>query len=89
MLLRNPSDCHRQTRIAAVAHNGTQTKYTSEFVFKRDKDGKGMRVGDIMLGGKNQMLNTNKLPYVLIGDPAMRLPSPEYVVTVDSIDGVK
>ena len=47
-----------------------------------------MRVGDIMLGGKNQMSNTNKLPYVLIGDPAMRLPSPEYVVTVDSIDGV-
>lgn len=76
------------TRSVQISANGTQTKYTSEFVFKRDKDGKGMRVGDIMLGGKNQMSNTNKLPYVLIGDPAMRLPSPEYVVTVDSIDGV-
>ena len=57
------------TRGVQISANGTQTKYTSEFVFKRDKDGKGMRVGDIMLGGKNQMSNTNKLPYVLIGDP--------------------
>lgn len=77
------------SRSVAIGSNGTQNAYTSAAVFRRDEEGKGMRVGDIMLAGKNALTVQNRLPYGLIGDPAMRLPSPEHLVTLDSIGGTE
>ena len=76
------------SRTVLISANGLLNKATSVNVFKRDAEGKGMRVGKIMIDGKNQgQTDNNKLRYGLIGDPAMRLPSPELEVKVVSIDG--
>lgn len=77
------------SRSVLISANGILNKSTSAFVFKRDKEGKAMRVGDIMIQGKNAgQADSNKLRYGLLGDPSMRLPSPEYTVNVESIDNV-
>lgn len=77
------------SRTVYISLNGPLNVHTSGFVFRKDKDGKAMRTGDIMIQGKNsQGSDTNKLRYGLMGDPAMRLPSPEYSVEIDMIDGM-
>lgn len=77
------------SRSVLISANGSLNKSTSAFVFQRDSDGKPLRVGDIMVKGKNNgPSDSNKLRYGLIGDPAMRLPSPEYSVEVEKINGV-
>lgn len=76
------------SRTVYISLNGPLNTGTSEFVFRRDRYGKSMRVGDIMVEGKNtQGKDDNKLRYGLMGDPAMRLPSPEFVVNIDNING--
>lgn len=75
------------SRTVYISLNGPLNVNTSEFVFRRDHNGKSMRIGDIMVEGKNaQGKDDNKLRYGLMGDPAMRLPSPDYVVNIDNID---
>lgn len=74
------------SRTVYISLNGDLNACTSQFFLNRDKDGKGMRIGDIMLNGKNSMgKDTNKLRYGLMGDPAMRLPAPEFKIEVDGI----
>lgn len=78
------------SRTVYISPNGTLNDATARGVFARDKDGRGRRVGDIYIDGKNSVSgrDDNKLRYVLMGDPALRLPSPQYNVVVESIDGV-
>lgn len=74
------------SRTVYISLNGELNACTSQFFLSRDNDGKGMRIGDIMIAGKNSMgKDTNKLRYGLMGDPAMRLPAPEFKIEVDSI----
>ena len=78
------------SRTVLISANGLLNKATSDFVFKRDAEGKGMRVGKIMIEGKNSgQTDNNKLRYGLIGDPSMRLPSPVLNVNVESINGMQ
>ncbi len=50
---------------------------------------KVMRLGDILKISKNQLLNDdgNKLNYVLLGDPALKLNFPELGIRVDAVNG--
>ena len=82
------------TRQVYIPNNGRLNRYISRVVFQRDADGLGKRVGDIHKDGKNLYLEnggdeTNKLRFMVMGDPAMRLPSPAYNVVIDEIDGIK
>ena len=78
------------SRTVLITANGVLNKATSQFVFMRDSEGKSMRVGDIMIKGKNAgQADSNKLRYGLIGDPSMRLPSPDLSVKVDRINDVE
>jgi hypothetical protein len=82
------------TRQVGIDNNGKLNRYISRVVFQRDADGLGKRVGDIHKDGKNLYLKnggdeTNKLRFMVMGDPAMRLPSPAYNVVIDEIDGIK
>lgn len=76
------------SRTVYISLNGPLNNYSSRFVFARDSEGAPMRVGDIMINGKNSFSSdNNRLRYALMGDPAMRLPVPSLDITVDRING--
>ncbi len=74
-------------RTVYISQNGTLSTSTASGVFERGADGKAKRLGDIMIDGKNRygVPDDNKLRYVLMGDPALRLASPELEVVVSTI----
>ncbi|MBB3187100.1 type IX secretion system sortase PorU [Microbacter margulisiae] len=60
-------------------------------VFYRDSNGNSLRLGDMMMRTKNAMPgDDNKMNFILIGDPALKLafPAPNFTVVVDSINHV-
>ena len=58
-----------------------------QYLFKKE-NGKHFRLGDIMRLSKNQLGNDfNKLNYVLLGDPALELNYPEWMIRLESING--
>lgn len=76
------------SRKVYISLNGNLNANTAPFVFGGDPAGGGTRIGDIMVSGKNATPDDdNKLRFALMGDPAMRLPSPVLNVVVDNIDG--
>lgn len=76
------------SREVLIRANGTLNGQTAKYVYMRNSDGSAMRAGDIMVNGKNDVMgDSNKLRYGLIGDPAMKILSPDYLVGLTSIDG--
>lgn len=77
------------SRVAYISDNGVLNNYIAKYVFARDENGNHLRLGDIIKNGKNSYSgsNENKLRYMLIGDPAMRLKYPESNVVLETIDG--
>jgi len=57
------------------------------YLFKK-QDGKHYSLGDILRLSKNQLgSDSNKLNFVLLGDPALQLNYPEWNVHIESING--
>lgn len=77
------------SRTVYIGDNGTLTNYMSQFVFRRSEDGGAMRWGDICRLGMNSYTNDNKLRFCMIGDPALRIPTPSHKVCVTAINGEK
>ena len=77
------------SRTVFIAKNGHITNSISAQIFKRDSEGKGQRLGDIVRLGKNltSQPDDNMLRYHLFGDPALRIPIPAYNIRIDSIAG--
>lgn len=76
------------SREVLIKANGVLNAHTSKYVYMRKEDGSAMRVGDIMINGKNDYNgDTNKLRYGLIGDPAMSILSPSHLVSISTING--
>ena len=77
-------------RTVYITQNGTLNELTHRNTLTLDDKGLGQRIGDIMINGKNaySITDDNKLRYILMGDPAMRLPTPPMKVAVNSILGV-
>lgn len=74
------------SRKVYISLNGTLNENTAHYVFRKNSDGESARIGDFMLSGKNSISgDSNKLRYALMGDPAMRLPSPSHNIVVESI----
>lgn len=84
------------TRPVYISNNGNLSNAIAPFILSRDDDGKYLTIGEIYRRGKNNLYDINgkkvsdrnKLRYVLMGDPAMRLAIPELVAKVDSINGI-
>lgn len=58
-------------------------------LFEKQKDGKYPRLGDVVRKSKAALTgNANKLNYVLLGDPALRLNYPENRVELQKINGI-
>lgn len=82
------------TRPVYIYENGLLTAAFGRFVGSRDSNGVMYPVGEIYRRAKNNILtngvklsNVNRLKYVLMGDPAMRLATPSNIIDITEIDG--
>ena len=75
------------SRTVFISENKNITDAISKEFFRKDTDGYGQRLGDILRLGKNssRQKSANMVRYHLIGDPALRLPVPSLTIAVDSI----
>ncbi|MDE6099406.1 MAG: type IX secretion system sortase PorU, partial [Paramuribaculum sp.] len=80
------------TRESMISHNGTIAAAMGATAFERDSDGRFFTIGEIMRRAKRYMLknsssaaNNQKLYYVLLGDPALRLATPSSRVALEQI----
>jgi len=81
------------TRVVIGRYNYTLNQALIDNIFKKDKNGRSITLGNVMKATKNSEyseLNAriNKLNFILIGDPALRLSYPEHKMKVTSINGV-
>jgi hypothetical protein len=77
------------TRTVFADGNYAINKNFANNVFFQDASGNSLRLGDMMLRTKNAMPgDDNKMSFILIGDPALKLafPAPNYTVIIDSIN---
>lgn len=81
------------TRPVYIADNGYLCESTGRELFTRNDDGSIRTLGEVYRMGKNRyrynngtaVSNTNKLRYVLLGDPAMRLAMPSIRVELTHV----
>lgn len=81
------------TRTVYQSHNALINKEFMKTILSRDAEGRRISIGDAVRQSKVNLiygasdLSTNKLQYVLLGDPALKLNLPEYKAIIDSFDG--
>lgn len=83
------------TRPVYITNNGVLAEAFGRQVLARDDNGNFLTLGEVYRRAKNNYLNdngniisdTNKLRYVLLGDPAMRMALPSYKVELTEIAG--
>lgn len=79
------------TRVVYSGSNQRLSLKLFDYLLKKDEDGKGHRLGDIVKLAKNATTGDtfqNKRSFTLIGDPALRIPLPQYTIRTDSLNGV-
>lgn len=95
MVILNPSggaiSMFTTTRLVYSNSNfAINTAFISR-IFKKDNNGYYMRLGDIYRLAKNATSSSadiNKRNFSLLGDPAITLAYPKYIVVTDSINGI-
>ncbi len=83
------------TRPVYISDNGMFSAALGRALGSRDEQGRFWRMGDLYRLTKNDIreinneptADTNRLRYVLIGDPALRLAMPDNYVQLESING--
>lgn len=78
-------------RSVYIDMNGKLSHQVATSLLSTDSKGLGRRIGDIFVEAKNNYPttdNTNKLRYVMIANPAMRIPVPPLNVTLSAINGI-
>lgn len=79
------------TRSVFIIENAHMANYFGEEAFKRGTDGRLPTLGEAYRNAKNRLTgnrtNTNKLRYVLMGDPAMRFVTPESTAELEYVCG--
>lgn len=84
------------TRPVYIADNGPLSAAIGRALGKRDAAGRIFTPGEMYRQGKNDIRDAdnkpvaddNRLRYVFVGDPALRLAVPDNIVAIDSINGV-
>ncbi len=77
------------TRLAYSTQNSQLNTKFFQIVFTRNADGKFYSLGDMVKMTKNALPNDgNKLNFILLGDPALKLAIPNYSVVTDSVNHV-
>ena len=85
------------TRTVFSSYNRRINYLFSKYVFARDASGRPLRLGDAVRIAKTEVVSTsdaslqdiseNKLHYVLLGDPALRLACFDYEAVIDKLNG--
>lgn len=84
------------TRTVYASLNGTINRSFSRYVLSKSDDGRLNTLGDALRLAKNELVTAgtgendrteNKIHYVLLGDPALRLAVARLTAVVDSFDG--
>lgn len=90
------------TRPVYITYNGYFSYAMGAELSRRDSAGRLQRIGEIYRRAKNNIRaiddngsvgisvlnNENRLRYVLMGDPALRLATPDNLVAIESVNGV-
>ena len=75
------------TRLVYSSPNYTLNRNFYNYVFEKDYKGNTRALGDIMRLSKNASgTENNKRNFTLLGDPALKMPLPEYNIITDSIN---
>lgn len=78
------------TRQVYIPNNSLLNCSVAKYAFSRDNNGKFLTIGEFLRLGKNGIGNdSNRLRYVLFGDPAIRLKVPELKAKIETINGVE
>lgn len=90
------------TRPVYITNNGYLSYAIGHELSKRDSDGRLMATGEIYRRAKNnirviddfgvakdKLNHENRLRYVFMGDPALRLSTPYNLIAIESVSGVK
>lgn len=77
------------TRPVLISLNERVSLAMAAQTFATDENGLALTTGEIMRRAKNTLLarDTNKMRYVLLGDPALAVAEPQYDMVIDRIDG--
>jgi len=76
------------TRVVSSDNNYFLNDQLVRFLFKKDSEGKHLRLGDVLRESKNKLYyDMNKLNYILLGDPALTLNYPDDIVKIETING--
>lgn len=76
------------TRPVYISQNGRLSNAMGEHLLDMDSEGNRISIGEILKRTKNSLKNDeNKLRYVLLGDPSMRLLIPDNNIVIETIDG--
>ncbi len=74
------------TRVVYSNQNFELNQRLIKNLFEKDQNGRRLTLGDVMRKTKDYQ-DQNKLKFVLLGDPAMKLAYPEYHMNITSING--
>jgi len=75
------------SRVVSSSSNYNLNIQFIRYLFSK-QDGKHLCLGDIFRLSKNQLgYDSNKLNFVLLGDPALTLNYPQWIIRLDSING--
>jgi hypothetical protein len=75
------------TRVVYSNNNFNLNNLLAGELFKRDSNGNPLALGDVIRKTKSSLPDMNKLNFILIGDPAMKLAYPTYRTQVTTING--
>lgn len=77
---------YSSTRVVYDDRNDRLNRALAPYLFERDEDGHPYRLGDMVRLSKQNLPNdSNKLAYVFLGDPMLRMNYPDLLVATDSM----
>lgn len=77
------------TRPVYITYNKQMSLALAAKMYSTDMSGRPLPIGEMLRQAKNTLLggDTNKLRYVLLGDPALAVTVPDYLALLDRING--
>jgi hypothetical protein len=76
------------SRVVYQLNNFQINQKLIKYLFEKDASGAHLRLGDVLRQSKLDLKSDgNKLNYVLLGDPALRLNYPEWKVEIETVNG--
>lgn len=76
------------SRTVYITQNYNLNKVMAPYLLKENEKGERSRIGDFYRRGMNDLSDSNKLRFCLIGDPAITFPLPTNIVEIESVNGM-